>query len=121
MSNVFDGLKLSVFNTVASTMGYDAVWFADGIENPGISARVLYNYPSKEEEVANHSYMFDRPTIEFKIGDFPGLKGRVDANSKEVIQVRGELFYVFSVHGKDSIANDGENFFAELSRIENEL
>lgn len=103
MDNVFDTLKAQTFDTIATTMGYDAVC-------ESVTARVLFNLPSEEETVSEHDYDFDRPTLEFKEGDWPGVREKIEAKQDVLITVRGKTFYALKIIGDGKIAHDGETY-----------
>lgn len=116
MGNVFDSLKATAFDVVTNTMGYEALWYpgADQDAEP-ISAKVLFNDPAKPESVGgDRSYGYDRPTIEFKEGDWPGLKLSVDDKQPELIFVKGTYYYVHQIIGEKGSARDGETYTAIL-------
>jgi len=103
MDNVFDAYKAQTFDVIATTMGYDAVC-------EGVSARVLFNSPSVSETVSDHDYDYGRPTLEFKVGDWPGVKEKIEATQDVTITVRGVDYYAMKITGPGSIAQDGETY-----------
>lgn len=110
MENVFDSLKAQTFDQIATTMGYDA-------ECNGMKARVLFNWPSVGEKVSEHQYDFDRPTIEFKEGDWPGVRELIEAKEDVIIEVRGKEYYALKIIGDKNIAHDGETYKVILQEI----
>ncbi|MBS1775330.1 MAG: hypothetical protein JSS64_03510 [Bacteroidetes bacterium] len=105
MENAFDKLKTVVFSAVAGTMGYEAIWFHNGIENEGIKARVLFSDAGEKEEVSDFDFDYARPVIEYKEEDWQGLKTLVDAKQAQIIKVRDAYYYTLKVI---SVARDGE-------------
>lgn len=116
----FDQLKTVAFNMVAATMGYDAVWFPNGIESEGILAKVLYNDHAESESVSSHDYDYARPTIEYKSGDWLTLKQLVDEKTTQIVAIRGTYYYILKVTGEKSAAHDGSVYIAVLEKA-NEL
>lgn len=108
MANVFDTLKANTFSAIAITMGYDAVW-------NGITARVLFNDPSVNEKVSEHEYDYHRPTIEFKEGDWPGMKELIEAKADVIIETRGNQYYALKIAGM--VAKDGETYKVQLQEV----
>lgn len=113
--NPFDSLKLACFATIATTMGYDAVWQKEGGEE--IPARVLFNEPTREEEVGSHDYGYRRPTLEYKGTDWPGLKELVEAKEQVIVSLRGRSYEVLSIEAEKGVARDGEVFTAILQEV----
>lgn len=114
--NIFDDLKANTFDVITQTMGYDAVWYHESIEEEGIKARVLFNDPSEKEEVAEHDYSYARPTIEYRKGVWNELKAATDRKQNTVVYVKQRYYYVLKVigiKGTDS-AVDGETYKAVL-------
>lgn len=110
MDNVFDTLKAQTFDVIATTMGYDAVC-------QGVAARVLFNSPSVEEKVSAHDYAYERPTLEFKEGDWPGVRDLIEAKEDVVITVRGIDYYALKIVGEGKTAHDGETYKVILEEI----
>lgn len=105
MENVFDTLKAETFSAIAVTMGYDAVW-------NGLTARVLFNDPSAPEDVSDHRYDYRRPTIEYKEGDWPGMRQAIEAKQNVLIETRGKRYHALKVEG--TIARDGDTYKVQL-------
>lgn len=104
MDNIFDRLKISVFDTIANTMGYAASWRTH-------TARVLFKDLSEHEKLGGAEYEPNRYRIEYKQGDFPGLKEAVDGGSnREPFTIKGREFIVRSVIA----IIDGDCFIADL-------
>jgi len=107
VDNVFDAFKAQTFDQIATTMGYTATC-------RGTVARVLLNTPNVSEKVSEHSYDYDRPTLEFKIKDWPGIKEAIEAKEDVVITVRGTDYYALKIIGDGNIAQDGEVYKVTL-------
>lgn len=106
MENIFDGFKANVFDIVANTMGYTGTW-------NGLTAPVLFNDPSTDEELSDHDYDYQRPTLEYKEGDWPGLKELINEKDTQTIEVMGKSYYtlkILGLDGKQSSARDGETY-----------
>lgn len=110
MANVFDSFKLHTFDAIATTMGYDASCM-------GIKARVLFNEPSSKEKVSEHSFDYNRPTLEFKIKDWEGVKELIEAKEDVLISVKGKEYYAMKVVGDGTIAQDGETYKVILQEL----
>ncbi len=103
MENVFDMLKVETFDRIAETMGYTALW-------DGTPARVLFNDPSEGEKVGDYNYDYQRPTLEYKHGDWPGLRDLINDKSAEKITVRGKDYWTLKLIGDSKRATDGDVF-----------
>lgn len=103
MPNPFDHIKHQVFDHIAVTMGYDAIC-------RGVKARVLYNCPAEKEAVGSHDYSFERPTLEFREGDWPGIKQAIEAKENVLIEIEGKQYYALKIVGNRTIARDGETY-----------
>lgn len=112
--NVFDSLKLRVFDKVVGTMGYDAEWVSSesGLSN---FARVGYKDPSEKAELSGiDSWNPDEPFMEYRTEFFVGLKEAVDAGKAEFVLIDGKgYFAVKEVKTKF----DGDCFMARLILI----
>jgi len=96
-----------MFATVTTTMGYDATWGAE-------TARVLFAGPTEKEKLKSADFDPDKLEMEYKAGDFEGLKQLADDNEMPVITIAtiGE-FTVKSVAKKF----DGKTFVARLQAV----
>lgn len=110
MENVFDSFKAQTFDHIATTMGYDA--YCDGVK-----ARVLFNSPSKGEKVSEHQFNYDRPTLEFKVNDWPGVRELIEAKEDVLITVKGKEYYAMKIVGDGTIAKDGETYKVVLEEL----
>lgn len=84
-------------------MGYEA-------ECRGVKAQVLFNSPSKNEKLSEHDYDYDRPTLEFKVNDWIGVREAIERKEDVLITVRGRNYYAMKIIGDDRIADDGETY-----------
>ncbi|MFT4061083.1 MAG: hypothetical protein QM642_01860 [Edaphocola sp.] len=118
-SNIFDGLRDTAFDVVARAMGYDAYWHPGGspVDEP-VKARVLFNRPGKEEQVANHDYTFGRPSLEYRGGDWPGLYEEAGQSKLALVEVEGQYYYVYKVSLQDGYgySKDGNTYVAILDK-----
>lgn len=115
MANVFDGMKLRAWDTVARTMGYDAVWIpAAGapIDFPdGYLVRILFNNPTEKKTLAGIDYDPVNWKMEYRLDQLPGLKQAADAAATaEVITIDGNDYLVRKVDQKF----DGQVYIAIL-------
>lgn len=112
--NLFDKLQDTAFNVVTNTMGYTATWIptAGGAEKV---ATVLFNGPSDKEKLADASYSPEKIWMEYKAGDFDGLKESADDSNFETITISGiGVFVIKSIDQK----YDGKTFVAYLNKKE---
>jgi hypothetical protein len=103
MPNVFDTLKLSTFDIVARTMGYDCFWGQ-------LSARVFLSEPTQAEALANLNYEPRMTVMEYRAGDFPGLFDAVRSHDAEFVTINGRTFTVRDVQA----VFDGDTYRAQL-------
>lgn len=97
MSNLFDALQDAVFNVVAETMGYPAEWlpnygeFSDELSEefgPELkTAIVLYKDATASETLSTVDYNIERYMMEYKRGQFPGLKESVSKGNIESVSI----------------------------------
>lgn len=82
----FDQIQISAFNLVTDTFGDMATWvpYAGGDMMTG---KVLYKDAFAKEGVSNVDYSLERYQMEYKQGDFPGLKDSVDNSIVEQITI----------------------------------
>ena len=108
--NLFDNLQNTMFNAVTSTMGYDATWSAsDGSGDQ--TARILFTGPTEIEKLKGADFDPEKLEMEYKKGDFAGLKELTDNNEMEKVTIAGiGYFRVKSVLKK----YDGKTFIARL-------
>jgi len=83
---MFDKMAAKVFNTTTNVMGYKAKWEPVGAPEP-ISANVHLSDPTRNGEIGNINYRPENMLMEYKIGDFPGLKEKIDNNGSELFTV----------------------------------
>lgn len=110
MDNVFDSFKAQTFSSIATTMGYTAIC-------EGVEARVLYNEPSVSEKLSEHSFEYSRPTLEFKTGDWVGVREKIEAKDDVLISVKGKEYYAMKIVGDGTIAKDGETYKIALQEV----
>ena len=93
-----------MFATVTETMGYDATWQLE-------TARVLFTGPTEKEKLKSADFDPEKLEMEYKAGDFGGLKTLADDNAMPTISIAtiGD-FTVKSVAKKF----DGKTFIARL-------
>jgi len=97
--NIFDDLQDAAFDVVTNTMGYDASWVpSEG--GASLTARVLFNNPTETRKLSQVEYDPFRWEMEYKKGDFNGLKDAVDKNNIEIVTLNGKDFYVRQIVAK---------------------
>lgn len=112
MENLFDSIQDTAFGIVSNTMGYNATWVPSN-NAPAQNARILFKDASQTAKLLQIEYDPARAIIEYKIGDFTGLKELVDSKSDEMITVSGITYGVNAIEAK----YDGKTFYAHLQVI----
>lgn len=86
MGNPFDTMASLVHDTTAVLMGYDAEWTPKaGGETQ--TARVNFRNPSEDGEIAGKKFTTEDGIMEYKQGEFSGLRESLAKNEKETIYV----------------------------------
>lgn len=106
----YDSLFHSMFNTVANTFGDEATW-TPAAGGDAQSALVLYNGPTEKEKLFSADYDPEKLTLEYKEGQFTGLKESTDEGTAEFITITG--LGEFQVKGVQKLV-DGKNYKAHL-------
>lgn len=108
MDNIFDSLKVNVFNTVSKTMGYEADWYPDGnLNSDPIKGPVLLNVPTNPDRQAEVEYQPFGTRIEYKESDFPGLYEKALQKERTLIVIKGVHYEPFNATAPEKIARDG--------------
>jgi hypothetical protein len=107
--NLFDGLAKNAFGTVAEVMGYTAIWQPDDGSDIQ-TARVLFRDPSTAQKVGSVEYMPNQYVMEYRLGDFQGMKELADNNDRPRVTIEGRDYFAVYV---EAIA-DGRTFRATL-------
>lgn len=112
--NIFDNIQDSVFDTITTTFGYQATWIpADGSAQQ--SAKVLYKDATEKHGMSNIDIDVERYLMEYKAGDFVGLKKSVDQLENEVVRIQiKQQVLEFSVKAVDT-KFDGKTLVAILT------
>lgn len=112
--SAFDNMQSGVFEQVKKLFGYAATWTSvDG--GATWTGRVLFKNPTELYEPGG-TFQYDpyRYEMEYKYGDFFGLKDRVDARStNEVVTVDGKQYHVRAIDTEF----DGKTFKATLQPV----
>jgi hypothetical protein len=111
MSNIFDGLQETAFNIVTNTMGYPATWQPSTGELK--TANVLFKDATQTAKLLELPYDPKNSMIEYKQGDFNGLKEAVDSGKEPVIEVNGIQYGVMEINTK----YDGKTIVANITVI----
>lgn len=83
----FDNIQETAFDIVTDTFGYAATWLpSDG--SPEQSAKVLYKDATEKHDLSNADYNIERYVMEYKEGDFKGLKNAVTRGENESVQIK---------------------------------
>lgn len=114
--NPFDTIQAAAFDVVSSTFGYAAKWTPSGsaVEQ---TAQVLYKDATENHGLSDQDYDVERYKMEYKNGDFSGLKQAVDTADSiervfiETIKDTWLEFMVMRIERKF----DGKTFIAILN------
>jgi hypothetical protein len=109
--NLFDSLQESAFSIVTNTMGYTASWQLSIGEAK--LARVLFKDATETAKILDQVYSPKNCMIEYKQGDFPGLKEAADSGSEEMITINGLQYGVLEVNSEF----DGKTLLAYLTKL----
>lgn len=111
----FDEIQNTAFDIVTSTFGYTASWLpSEG--GPERSATVLYKDSTEKHELSNVDYIVERYVMEYKEGDFTGLKEAVARGENESVKiiVDNSTTLLFMVR-KTETKYDGKTIMATLN------
>ncbi|HJT73278.1 MAG TPA: hypothetical protein VJ720_04645 [Chitinophaga sp.] len=111
----FDEIQNTAFDIVTSTFGYTASWLpSEG--GPEQSATVLYKDATEKHELSNVDYIVERYVMEYKEGDFTGLKEAVARGENESVKiiVADTVTLLFMVR-KTETKYDGKTITATLN------
>lgn len=110
MGSAFDSLRNSVFDTTKAVFGRQAEWIAaDG--GASFSGRVHFNNPTEALKVQGFEFQADAIEIEYREGEFAGLKERVDKRgTSETITIDSTEYLVRQVVR----IHDGSTYLARL-------
>jgi hypothetical protein len=111
--NVFDRYSKTMHSTVASLMGYTAVWTPYDNSVGAETATVLFRAPTRKEELDGVAYAPTNFMMEYHEGIFQNLKALADKASNERVTVDGTEYLVVSVR---KIA-DGRTYIAKLETL----
>lgn len=111
----FDDIQNTAFDIVTNTFGYAATWLpSDG--GPEQTATVLYKDATDKHELSNVDYIVERYVMEYKEGDFTGLKEAIARGDNEnvTISINEEVTLSFLVRRIES-KYDGKTIIAMLN------
>lgn len=112
--SAFDALQNTMFETVKNQFGFSATWTASDSSQTW-EGLVLFRNPTQVFELSGFG-QYD-PTLwemEYKFGDFPGLRELVDMReTQEVVTIDGVQYYVRAV----STIYDGRTIKATLNPV----
>lgn len=113
--SLFDDIQETAFDLVTETFGYDATWTpsAGGDEQ---TAKVLYKDATEKHDLSNVDYQVERYVMEYKEGDFVGLKAAVDRGDNESVSiiVKEDITLTFLVRRMET-KYDGKTITAILN------
>lgn len=113
--NIFDSLKVQVFDVVTDQMGYNATWLSSESGSSILTARVGYKDPSEKQELSGvGEWEPDVPYMEYRVGFFPDLKERTDRGFQEIVTIEGKGN--FSIR-KVITRYDGDTFLATMEKL----
>jgi hypothetical protein len=110
----FDGIQDLAFDIVTSSFGDSASWIPStgGAE---YTALVLYKDPTEKHPMSDVDFNIERYIMEYKRGDFPGLKDSVDAGGIETVRIiKRDVTLQFIVRRMSS-KYDGQTMLAYLN------
>lgn len=113
--NSFDDIQDTAFDIVTKVFGYAATWLpSDG--SPEQSATVLYKDATDKHDLSNVDYQIERYIMEYKEGDFTGLKNAVARGDNEsvLIKMENDVTLQFLVRRTES-KYDGKTIIAMLN------
>jgi hypothetical protein len=114
---LFDAIQKTVFNICSKTFGNTASWTPLN-SNIAQFATVLYKDPTKKLNFQEHDYNVERHVMEYKIGDFPGLKESADKNENNVVTIKTDDNIILSFNvGSIDKEFDGKTFVAHLNPV----
>lgn len=109
----FDVLQSAVFETTKAVFGYECSWTAQD-KGGSYSGKVHFSNPTEALRTIGVEYDPTAWEMEYKDGDFPGLKERVDRrDSKERVNIAGTEYWVKQILTKF----DGKTFVASLKPV----
>lgn len=111
MSNLFDALQNNTFNVVSHTMGDPASW--TNTDSLLVVAKVLFKDPTHTAKALKQDYDPEACMMEYKLGDFVGLRERVDAGAEEIVNIAGADYGVTKITAEF----DGKTFYAHLVKL----
>jgi hypothetical protein len=84
--SLFDSLQNTVFDLTATTFGYPATWKPSDSEEI-LNAIVLYKDATEKHGLSDQDYNIERYQMEYKNGDFEGLKEKIAAGDLENVKI----------------------------------
>ena len=114
MSNPFDVIQETIFDTVTAIFGETAVWIPSA-GGPPVSAAVLYKDPSAKYGIGESEFDVEEYYMEYKQGDLHGLKEAVNNGHLESITVSNSSGTVEFYVRKCSKKFDGKTIVAILN------
>jgi hypothetical protein len=123
MVNLFDRHAKTTFGINSRVMGYPATWTPSD-DSGEKSARILYKDPTEVSKILQLEYYPHNYALEYKEGDFPGLKALADQSQEtgelEQVVITFSLdpltqvtYYVRMVH----TITDGKVYLATLEKV----
>lgn len=114
--NPFDTIQATAFDVVTSTFGYVAKW-APVSGSAEQTAKVLYKDATENHGLSDQDFDLERYKMEYKSGDFTGLKEIVDTADtieKVLIETVKDTWLEFMVRRVER-KFDGKTFIAILN------
>ena len=118
MGSFFDNLRDLTFDTTKDVFGYTCSWESRDLEAT-YEGKVHFKNPTDELRMQAVEYNPDDWQMEYKEGDFVGLKERVQRHddNPEIVTIDSNKYYVMSV----IMVSDGGTYRANLKPINNNL
>ena len=110
----FDDIQNLAFDIVTASFGDSAIWLPSD-NSPEQTALVLYKDATDKHELSNVDYEIEQYLIEYKMGDFDGLKQSVGEGNNERIRITKDgITFEFLVRRCTS-KYDGKTIIAYLN------
>lgn len=105
----FDGYQSAAHSIVERMYADDASW-TPSLGGPVQTAKVLFNSPTRKEDIADNEFEAEYPSMEYLDTYFIGLADSVRVANAETVIINGNSFSVYSIEKK----YDGKTIIASL-------
>jgi hypothetical protein len=109
-NSLFEAIQNAAFATTEAVFGFPASW-TPSTGGAAKEATVLFQNPTEQMKLAGVDYDPDAWRMEYRFGEFPGLKELSDGrSSNEVVVISGSEYFVAKIDTKF----DGKTLIATL-------